>query len=298
MIRKIDVAVIGHFSLDENISPRGTVINVLGGAPVYSATTFSKLGLNVGVCAGIGEDQHSNALQYCKTNNINYEGLTVYGSKTLHFKNIYDANEARIQICHNVPRKLKPQDLPSSYFQCVAHYVSPLVDELELGFIDFLRRMNSVLMLDPQGLMRTINSEGKVTINFDKEKLAKFFQKVDIVKIGKDEISAFGLTELEIISFVKSCGVKIVILTRGKDSVIASFDSSVIEVDTIDVDVQDPTGAGDVFGAAFLAQYLKTSDLIESIRFANIVAGLKIRSKGPKGFPELDEIIAYKNRKF
>ncbi|MGB9728180.1 MAG: carbohydrate kinase family protein [Nitrososphaeria archaeon] len=288
--KDVRVTVVGHFSLDENIGPKARVSNVLGGAPIYSGSTLSKLGVKAGICSCIGEDQYERAIGFCKNMGIDYKGLRVCGTKTLYFQNNYDEKGDRFQRCYNVPRKLSPKDIPEEYLECNAYYISPLMNEITLKFLDKIRFEGKVLMLDPQGIMRKVGEDGSVKIVFEKERLTRFFEKVDIVKFGKDEAKAVGLNEKEILKMIRDSGAKIGIVTRGKDPVIVSCEKGLFEIDTIDVNVEDPTGAGDVFGAAFLTEYLKSNEIKRAVRFANIAAGLKIRFKGPEGFPTLKDI--------
>ena len=55
----------------------------------------------------------------------------------------------------------------------------------------------------------------------------------------------------------------------------------------------DPTGAGDVFAAAFFIRYHETDDLWQSAYFANVVASMAIERSGPEGVPARDEVEAY-----
>jgi sugar/nucleoside kinase (ribokinase family) len=47
----------------------------------------------------------------------------------------------------------------------------------------------------------------------------------------------------------------------------------------------DPTGAGDVFAAAFLIRYAETSEPLESARFASCVASFSVEAEGVGGIP-------------
>ncbi|HEY6951351.1 MAG TPA: carbohydrate kinase family protein, partial [Bacteroidota bacterium] len=51
----------------------------------------------------------------------------------------------------------------------------------------------------------------------------------------------------------------------------------------------DSLGCGDVFGAAFLSQYLREKDYSRAAEFANRMAGIKSTVKGPDGVAELAE---------
>ncbi|MCX8188612.1 MAG: carbohydrate kinase family protein [Nitrososphaeria archaeon] len=281
----VDVVVVGHFSIDENIGPKTRISNILGGAPVYSGSTFSKLGLKAGICSCVGKDHYNRAIMFCESMGIDYKGLHVCGIRTLYFQNIYDGEGNRVQKCYNILRKLSTKDIPNNYLDCSAYYVSPLMNEISSNFLEIIRFRENIIMLDPQGLMRKTDKDGNVSVTFEEERLLKFFEKVDIVKIGKDELKAIKLNEKEILKLIRASGAKIGIVTRGKDPVIVLSEKGLFEVNTIDVNVEDPTGAGDVFGAAFLTEYLRSKDVKRAVKFANIAAGLKIRYRGPEGFP-------------
>ena len=52
----------------------------------------------------------------------------------------------------------------------------------------------------------------------------------------------------------------------------------------------DPTGAGDVFAAAFFVNFFETDDPWASARFANQVAALSVTRPGLQGVPDPDEV--------
>ena len=60
------------------------------------------------------------------------------------------------------------------------------------------------------------------------------------------------------------------------------------------VNVKDTTGAGDIFHGAFAYQYMKTKNVEDAVKFANITAGLSTQSVGVKNsYPKLDEVMKY-----
>ena len=52
----------------------------------------------------------------------------------------------------------------------------------------------------------------------------------------------------------------------------------------------DPTGAGDVFAAAFLAHLYRHGDARKAVDFANCVASLSIEEQGASGIPTMEEV--------
>ena len=56
----------------------------------------------------------------------------------------------------------------------------------------------------------------------------------------------------------------------------------------------DPTGAGDIFAAAFIiAKVIMGKSLSEAARFANALAGLSITRPGIDGIPTVEEITEF-----
>jgi sugar/nucleoside kinase (ribokinase family) len=76
--------------------------------------------------------------------------------------------------------------------------------------------------------------------------------------------------------------VPLAVITRGGDGVIAS-DATTGEsasVPGLVAEVLDATGAGDVFGAGFVAATLAGWPLVHRLRFANLVAALAVQQFG------------------
>ncbi|MCQ8188237.1 PfkB family carbohydrate kinase [Streptomyces rugosispiralis] len=76
--------------------------------------------------------------------------------------------------------------------------------------------------------------------------------------------------------------VPVAVVTRGRDGAIAVDQDTgeYAEADALDIDVLDATGAGDVFGASFVAATLAGWPLAERLRFAVLASGLSTRRHG------------------
>ncbi|WP_426567944.1 carbohydrate kinase family protein [Streptomyces canus] len=76
--------------------------------------------------------------------------------------------------------------------------------------------------------------------------------------------------------------VPVAVVTRGGDGALAVDQTTgeYADVPALDIDVLDPTGAGDVFCAAFVAASLGGWPLEERLRFAVLAAGLSVRHHG------------------
>ncbi len=286
---QFETIVIGHVAIDVNVLPWGVIENALGGAPTYAGLTFAALRKNVGVVSKVGADFLEKFPPIYSKLGLDTEGIMVAGEYTTTFENTYDEAGNRKQVCKHVAPGISPDDIPAAYSDAQSFYVSPIANEITPDVLKAIKRESNLVMLDPQGLLREISKEGKVEIK--SRELGGFLKHVDIVKIGKEEVRALRGGPKEVLESLRAMGPKIAILTRGGDASMVFSDEGLVKIESLKVDAKDLTGAGDVFGAAFLARYIATRDALESAKFATAAAGLKIKYKGPTGFPSEKEIL-------
>jgi sugar/nucleoside kinase (ribokinase family) len=90
--------------------------------------------------------------------------------------------------------------------------------------------------------------------------------------------------------------VPVVVVKRGAQGAIAvdATTGERAEAPALPVEALDPTGAGDVFGAAFVYGTLAEWPLLERLRFANLCAGLSVRHhSGSLGSPCWGDIALF-----
>ena len=79
--------------------------------------------------------------------------------------------------------------------------------------------------------------------------------------------------------------------TLGPEGAVALMDGEVFRVKGFEISAADTTGAGDVFHAGFIYGLLQNWEVMEILRFANVVAALKCRDLGGRrGIPTLEEV--------
>jgi sugar/nucleoside kinase (ribokinase family) len=92
------------------------------------------------------------------------------------------------------------------------------------------------------------------------------------------------------------CGmVDIVAFTRGYDGADVCYDGEWRHIDAFPANAVDPTGAGDVFAAAFLIRLGETKDPWESARFASCAASFVVAGEGVAAIPgrqQVEELLA------
>jgi 2-dehydro-3-deoxygluconokinase len=75
-------------------------------------------------------------------------------------------------------------------------------------------------------------------------------------------------------------GAKVVALTMGRRGCLIATPDHQETLAPISVDAVDATGAGDTFGGAFIAEYIRTGDAVTAGRYANLAAALSTRGYG------------------
>ena len=124
------------------------------------------------------------------------------------------------------------------------------------------------------------------------------YQYVSI--LAPNEVEASMLTNIEIDSIEKAKqaalvlnkrGVPIVIITLGDKGALVYNKGEFNLVAPIKVRAVDTTGAGDAFIGAFAYYYVKSKNLDESVKFANVAAALSVTKIGTQtSFPSLAEV--------
>lgn len=86
-------------------------------------------------------------------------------------------------------------------------------------------------------------------------------------------------------------GVGVVIVTLGRRGALIVDDKGSRLEPAFEVPVVDTVGAGDAFNGALAVSLAAGSEIDEAVRFANLVAALKVRKKGAQaGLPYLKEV--------
>ena len=87
--------------------------------------------------------------------------------------------------------------------------------------------------------------------------------------------------------------ISILVVTQDKYGCTVFHKGQKLSVPPRPTRVTDPTGAGDVFAAAFLVRFYETGDLWQSAYFANVTASMSLERVGPAGAPYREEVEAY-----
>ncbi|MBA7710223.1 Ribokinase [subsurface metagenome] len=138
--------------------------------------------------------------------------------------------------------------------------------------------------------MRTWDEKGEVHPK-RWENFKDILPYADVVVFSEEDISDFG--EGIIRDYIPIA--KIVILTRGEKGSTLFFGGESYNISAFPTNEVEPTGAGDVFGSAFLVKYNETGDPIKAAQFASVTASFVVEKEGTEGIPILEQVLAREN---
>ena len=152
--------------------------------------------------------------------------------------------------------------------------VSPLFDEISLDLFEKVTNDANFVLLDPQGFLRRIDSENKIYLEHTDLNLSN----VSAIKVNSDELNALtNDSNLDGIKILQKKGIDNVILT-DKQNISLLSGNKIYSIALPDIELNDTTGIGDIFSAAFCCTMLKEKDILWALSFAGGAAQAALES--------------------
>jgi ribokinase len=293
-----DLITIGNPVYDEITTPYiSTPGRVLSGCSTNAALVAKKLETKeVGLIGSVGEDCLNKF-----TKDINKFGIdalqVIQGEQTGGFRLNYFENGDRTLEVLGVAKKIKFEELSNETLKKLKYskyiILGPILQEIDLNFIIKLKKISKAkLFLDPQGLIRKIDSNNRIQRVVNKELLINIIKLIDFVKPNEYEAETItGYKDpLLAVEELKSWNNKVAIVTLGEKGSIISFNNETHRIPPFKTFAKDPTGAGDSYAGSFITKQLETPDLIESALFASAAASIMVEYTGPDFIMNLKEV--------
>ncbi len=267
---ELDYLVVGHVTRDLKKDGAFTV----GGTASYAARTARALGCRVGVITSASLDLDlSQAL----------DGVLVarlLASTTTTFENVYTA-DGRRQILPAVAETLSPATVPPGWRAAVVH-LGPVAQECDPALVNAYG--DAFIGVTPQGWMRCWDRDGRVN-RCQWERAKEVLARADAVVLSEEDVAGDKALVTEY-----AAQARLVAVTQGAAGCTVYTDGQAHHSPTRTVQEIDPTGAGDVFAAAFFVWLQRGHDPQTAARFANCVAAHSVARAGLSGTPDPEEI--------
>jgi len=271
----LKVLVAGFITIDTIQLPMRQITSV-GGPPSYAGLICSRFGHSVTPLTKVGNDFPDEQAVWLARNGIVIRATDRSSTKpTTRFK-ISNASGNRTLALQSRCEDLSASQVPPDT-RFSASLMSPLAGELSPQLLTELSARSDFTFLDPQGFVRTFDSDGRVTLAPLRDK--SILAKVDAIKM--DRLEAEMLTgksdPSQALEKLASIGVRKAIVTQGGDACHVLDGSRIYQVQVPKVPVIDTTGAGDILSGATVSWYLKTRDFLRSACFGIAASSLSLQ---------------------
>lgn len=264
----MNATLFGNLTIDRNkVGDREAVKP--GGSVFYCGKTLVRLGVSCTVFSPYGRD-----FPLEKVKDFSLVPSRADREKTLVFRNVYGP-EGRIQWvencgdCESFPIRQWPAETRQDILM-----VAPILPNISQTEIRQIRSMypEGLVVLMPQGLYRRIGPDGAVTAQ-EWTQWREIIPLVDAVIASEKD-----WPEMHALAAVWSRNGPISVVTRAEKGsrVYVGGDSADFPAYAVG-EIEDETGAGDIFAAAFAYEYARKRDAGQAAVFANAAAALTLR---------------------
>ncbi len=305
------ILVIGDLMIDhylwgkcERISPEAPVqvvaiekeTSVLGGAGNVIHNLHA-LGANVDVISVIGDDANANELKkLLATIEISDKNILVQkGRSTSKKSRIIAAQQQVIRYDKESTEDIHitiQEKMIEHFKNIVSHYDILLLSDYGKGVLTDTLTQTLIIVANEVGKKILVDPKGT---NYSKYKGATLLtpnKKEAIEASGIDIVDNESLLEA-IATLKKRCNLEVSLITLSEEG-IAVYDDTLRKHPTVAREVFDVTGAGDTVIASLGFALASGFDIDESVKFANLAAGVVVGKIG-SATATLDEIIEYES---
>ncbi|MGD8520132.1 MAG: PfkB family carbohydrate kinase [Desulfobacterales bacterium] len=269
------IAVIGSTTIDKNIYDNKNQLKI-GGVTTYSGITYRRHGIVTRAVTNVAE-QDLPILD-----KLDQEQITVQNGPTTHttqFINIFIGDQRRQKLPSTAsPIKACQIEALRDAVGCV--HLGPLHPlDIEPDCINLLKEAKLPVFLDVQGYTRRIEDEEVYTGVADQIEASLKISR--IVKANESEFeSVLQYFDIDLAGLLARYHIEEFIVTQGKKGgFVLENKNSQVRFDAVPVQSPgDPTGAGDIFFAAYIiGRFMKKMDISNACTYAAELTALQIR---------------------
>ena len=269
--------VIGHAVQDlspgEDVGERATWR--LGGTVSYAALLASRLGLRTAVLTAAAPDLPlEEALP-------GVDVVLAPSDCSTQIRNVYGPH-GRVQYIVQQAAPIEAAMLPRDFRNAEIVLLGPVTGRVDTGLGECFPK--ALIGVSAQGWLRDIGPDNRVRPvppeRWQADRLLKpgrvlFVSDEDLPKAHVEAVLNGWSARVEVLAFTRAeRGAEV--CHRGVWRRIEAFPAAAV----------DPTGAGDVFAAAFLIRYSESGDPWEATRFAACAASFIVESEGLANTPD------------
>ena len=278
--------VIGGEGLVDLVDGDGSLQPVAGGGPFNTAIALGRLDVPVAFLGSISRDTDGQMLAERLVESGVDMSLVIRSdaptARALVRRQPDGDSEYSFEVEGTSLTDLSPRDLPILPEDAWALHVGTLslaIDPPAAAYEALVHReaRRRQIILDPNVRPAIFGDVATYRRRFE-----RLVQVADIVKLSEaDAVWIYPRLRIDdVIELILGFGPRVIAVTRGKNGAVAATNDAFVEVAGVPVTVVDTIGAGDTFGAAFIAA------LVDEAAFGP-------RSSRPIDEPVLARAVAY-----
>ncbi|MFW9781601.1 MAG: PfkB family carbohydrate kinase [Candidatus Heimdallarchaeota archaeon] len=315
--KQLSFLFIGHLAVDSIIRFKKLRKPSLGGSVSFGSLALRKYDQNgsIRIISNLGILNFNMALlDLLKNNNIDLRGIKSLKTNNTQFVLDY-INHSRALTLKTKSPNLNFEDFPGEFIANKPNVIVlvPLCNEISYSYVSkILEAFPDVFIgLDVQGFIRHIDNGGKVSYVWNSDLMKNMKAIIDLV--GDRLILKGSEIEMKLLSnnndldevmyyFNKFDNNGIYIMTLGEaGSRVIKKGQEIMNIPAFKAKkVVDETGAGDVYLAIFLHEFLSSNKSWEAVRnsayLASAAASFLVEKKGPDGFQCKSKVIKRVNK--
>ncbi len=278
---KTNISVVGSIALDSLKTSKGNRDELLGGSATYFAIAASKF-TSVEVIGIVGDDFPKKYWDIFYSKNIYSKNIIEENGKTFRWGGKYNLDYSSRETLFTelgVFEHFKPNITSSSTNNGIL-FLANIQPSLQLDVLNQMKDNVSLVVSDTMNLWIDLDLDGLYTV----------IKNSDIFLLNDEE--AIQLTKNEDLikagQLLLDYGPSTVIIKMGSRGALLLTNNDIIEIPCIpNIDVFDPTGAGDSFAGGLIGYISKhgVDDIKSAMLYATSIASFTVAGFG------IDEII-------
>lgn len=252
-----------------------------GGAATNTAFTFANLGLKTGIISKVGTDlAGENIKLVLKKKGIDIRGLKIIKNGRTAYSTILlvSGGDRTILVFRGVCKEFLEKDIDSTKINSEWVYLSSLGGSL--------KAYEKVIKIAKNKKIKIATNPGSEELN-NGLNYFKRFKGVDIFNINREEAihlvkESSSASIKTLFSKLSKLNNKINIITDGIRGAYASYENKIYFAPSLGTVPVNTTGAGDAFGAGFVAGFIEKNDIEYALKVAVINSDGVIREMGAK----------------
>jgi sugar/nucleoside kinase (ribokinase family) len=265
--------------------PVSKIYESIGGNAYNIAYGLTLLQIPSALIASVGTDELSQYIVDTITDyHINTDHIHISEESGVNQSTILSLSGERVVLSYHTPKNYNSIQIPEAdwlYITSLSHGGELLLQSLITQNIPHRIAFNpgSYLLKNHLDLIHNIIS------------------KIEIIFVNKEEAQYIINAPQEesipnLIQAMQSLGIPIIVITDGNNGAYVCTENNTLYLPSRPVTVAETTGAGDAFAAAFLASFIQSGDISQSLIWGIIQSSAVLREIGSvNGLLSLEELI-------